>query len=295
MSYNQPRLFSLSCWNPFGITDVSKAELGFRPSRIFVDRNNTIYITDEVNQAVHLWHQESDRAKKTSLKTKFGAISLFVNTDGDIFLGSSEGLVEKWTMNAMNSVVVATFSSQCNYLFVDVKNDLYCSLTSKHRVVRSSLDIPTSMPVTVAGNGKDEATSVTLRRPGGIFVDTNFDLYIADCGNNRVQLFKNGQNKGETVAAKLKKFRVLLECPIQVFLDENKNLFIVDRGNHRVIRSNSYGFDCVIGCSGVRGIASHRLYMPTDGTFDSLGNIFIVDRGNERIQKFLLMSNTLGK
>jgi hypothetical protein len=36
--------------------------------------------------------------------------------------------------------------------------------------------------------------------PTGIFVDVNSDLYVADYGNHRIQLFKFGQLNGSTVA-----------------------------------------------------------------------------------------------
>jgi tripartite motif-containing protein 71 len=294
-SYNQPNLSPSACWNPYAITFANRVELGFDPSIIFVSRDNTVYIIDEVNQAVHVWRQGSNHTMKTNFKTKFTVVGLFVTIGGDIFVGSSNGSVEKWTVNATEGVLVTTFWSGCDGFFIDIKNNLYCSLRNQHRVARQTLDVHANTSITVAGNGKAGETSLNLRYPQGIFVNINLDLYVADCGNNRVQVFRNGQNKGETVAGKFKQFRIILQCPTGVFLDKNNNLFIVDRFNHRIIRSSSRGFDCVIGCSGVRGAASHRLYNPVGIAFDNLGNIFVADKGNDRIQKFLLMRNIFGK
>jgi hypothetical protein len=87
--------------------------------------------------------------------------------------------------------------------------------------------------------------------PAGIFVTINLDLYIADCGNNRIQLFELGQLIGKTVIGDMKTISIKLKCPSSVILDVDGNLFIVDFENNRIIRSNSNGFYCLVGCQSV--------------------------------------------
>ena len=211
------------------------------------------------------------------------------------FVGSAEGPVEKWASNAKKGVTVTTFGSQCYDLFVDIKDNLYCSLWLEHRVVKKTLDVDGNTPTVVAGTGIAGSTSDMLNRSQGIFVDINLDLYVADCGNDRVQLFSDGESNGVTVAGQGKTLNIPLRCPTSVVLDETKNLFIVDRFNYRIIRFSSHGFDCVVGCSGASGRASHQLQSPTSAAFDNLGNIFVLDQFNYRIQKFLRVMNTFGE
>ena len=133
-----------------------------------------------------------------------------------------------------------------------------------------------------------------LHNPRGIFVDINFDLYVADCSNNRVQLFQLGQSNALTVAGSTAPGTITLSCPIAIVLDADKYLFIVDAGYNRVVGSGPNGFRCVVGCSG-GGAAANQLNNPWSLSFDSYGNLYVADQGNSRIQKFIVLNKTLGK
>ena len=49
-----------------------------------------------------------------------------------------------------------------------------------HQVITKSLDFVSSPVTVVAGTGTVGSTSNMLNKPRGIFVDINFDLYVAD-------------------------------------------------------------------------------------------------------------------
>ena len=132
-----------------------------------------------------------------------------------------------------------------------------------------------------------------LNQPNGIFVTESLDLYVADWGNDRVQLFRSGELNGTTVAGNGSIGTISLYHPTDVGLDADGNLFIVDNGNNRIVGSGTYGFRCLVGCSGVG--ASNQLGLPSTLRFDTDGNIFVADSGYSRIQKFLLLNNTCGK
>jgi DNA-binding beta-propeller fold protein YncE len=131
-----------------------------------------------------------------------------------------------------------------------------------------------------------------LSDPRGIFVDVNLNLYVADWGNHRIQLFQSGQPNGTTVAGTLG--TIMLYYPTSVVLDADGYLFIVDNDNFRIIGSGPAGFRCVAGCSGTRGSASYQLSNPQTMAFDSYGNIFVTDPANGRIQKFVLAAYSCG-
>ncbi len=186
MSYNQPKLSPCAQWDPNGITFADTSEIVFIPNNLFVDRNNTVYVTDEHHNPVYIWHEGNSTRTTITLDDSFRPLNLFVTIDGDIYVASdAPGKVEKWALNATKGIVVKDVSTSCSGLFVDIANYLYCSLADENRVEKQSLNVSTNMLVTVAGNG----SSSILYGPHGIFVDTNFDLYVADCWNNRVQLF----------------------------------------------------------------------------------------------------------
>jgi sugar lactone lactonase YvrE len=123
----------------------------------------------------------------------------------------------------------------------------------------------------------------------------NFDLYVADCHNHRVQLFQSGELNGITVAGSLSPNPTInLRCPIGIVLDAEKNLFIVDSGNHRIVGLSSNGFRCLVGCYG-KGEQSNQLNDPSSFRFDRSGNMFVADTGNNRIQKFEYLKSCSGK
>ncbi|CAF1689492.1 unnamed protein product, partial [Adineta ricciae] len=131
-----------------------------------------------------------------------------------------------------------------------------------------------------------------LGYPQGVFVTVNFDLYVADTGNSRVQLFPAGQKKGVTMAGNGAPKTISLNCPTDVMLDANGNLFILDACDNRIVGSGPNGFQCIIGCSNSGGSAANQILKSQSMAFDSYGNIYVADYGNARIQLFTL-SNIL--
>ena len=167
-------------------------------------------------------------------------------------------------------------------------------MNSRHQVISKALDNRLNVWNVVAGTSAAGSTSVMLNSPRGIAVDTNLNLYVADCSNHRIQKYSYRQLNGTTVVGATVAGTISLNCPSEIILDADGYLFITDTHNHRIIGSGPNGFRCIAACSGV-GSTSTALYFPAKFSFDSYGNLFIADWGNSRIQKFLLLSNSCGK
>jgi len=224
------------------------------------------------------------------------AYSIFVTTNGQIYVGdypSIKQIIQFSNSYSNQTTTIATVSSNNILgLFVDLNNTLYCSIYGLHKVVKKSLNDSSSTMTIVAGTGSQGSTSNMLYSPWGIFVDTNFDLYVVDSNNHRIQLFRLGQINGITVAGSgSANVTITLSYPSDVILDENKYLFITDTNNNRIIGSDENGFRCIVACSMSSGSASNQLSYPQSIAFDSFGNLFVVDNNNNRIQKFCLSAN----
>jgi hypothetical protein len=265
---------------------------------IFVNTNNTIYVADYTDGRIQVWLNDSINPVRTISAGLSSPASLFVTSNGDIYVdnGQSNGRVDKWTLNANTSVPAMYVISRCKGLFVDITNTLYCSMDWNNQVVKRWLDDQSNITTIVAGTGVQGSTSDMLWYPNGIFVDNNFDLYVADCGNNRIQLFPLGQLNGITIAGSgSPNFTIAISCPAGIVLDADNYLFIADFGNNRIVGSGPNGFRCLVGCSGSSGAASNQLNPPIALSFDSYGNMFITDQNNNRIQEFILSTNSCGK
>ena len=129
-----------------------------------------------------------------------------------------------------------------------------------------------------------------LDSPRGIFVHTNLDLYVADCQNDRIQLFRSGQLNGTTVVGSN-----AIQCPSSVILDGDGYLYIASSDEDRIIRYALNVSECIFGCGNGGGSSPDELSGPRGLSFDTSGNILVADTGNGRIQKILLRSASCGE
>jgi len=255
-------------------------------------------VPNQDNDQIIVWSEGNMTQTRNISANLSNPYSLFVTTTGDIYVDTfnSIGIVGKITLNSTISIPTMYTCQQCWDLFVDISNTLYCSISGRNQVVAKSLNNGSNRLTIVAGTASPGSASNMLHNPYGIFVDINFNLYVADCGNDRIQLFPSGKLSGTTVAGVGSlNTTITLDCPTGVVLDGNDYLFIVDSGNNRIIGSGLNGFQCLVGCSGSSGSASNQLNDPWSLSFDSFGNIFVADQGNHRIQKFVLSTISSGK
>lgn len=266
-------------------------------SGIFVNTNDSVYATNGRNNQILIWSNSSNNQSVRILNGFNSTGSLIVTIDDDIYVNSGYHYHEifKWSANTDNKTFITNVWSMCSDLFLSVDNYLYCSMPYSHRVVRRHLINSSSTIVDVAGIGCSGLTADMLYNPHGIFVHTNSSLYVADCGNDRIQLFQYQQRNGTTIAGNGAPGTIILNCPIDVVFDGKEHLFIIDQGKHRIVRSMSDGFRCIAGCSEVAGFAPDQLNTPRAMVFDSHGNIFVIDQANNRIQKFLLLTDGCGE
>ena len=244
-----------------------------------------------------MWHENSTNPTNIISGNFTEPISLFVTLNGDIYIddGGKNGRVQKWTEKTNSFVTVMGVHSSCWGLFVDTNDTLYCSMTDHHQVVKKSLNDPEMTSNTAAaGTGFSGSALNELHTPMGVFVDVNLDLYVADYGNNRVQLFRAGESNAITVAGKNSPNpTIILDAPSCIVLDADKYLFIVDSYNNRIVGSSLNGFRCLVGCYGM-GSGSDQFSGPFSLSFDRSGNIFVADRSNHRIQKFQYLEKSCG-
>ncbi len=241
-----------------------------------------------------VWPQGSPNITNTFSGNFSYPRSLFASVNTEIYVDTGLNRVDSWAWTSTTSVTTMNVTGNCDGLFIDSNNALYCSISSLNQVVKLLLNDSTKTPQVIAGNVSNGSNSYMLSSPRGIFVDLNFDLYVADCGNNRVQRFHPDQFNATTVAGNDSVGNFTLYCPTAVVLDADKNLFIVDNGNNRIIQVTPNNSQCVVGCFG-NGSSSSQLSHPTTLSFDSYGNIFVTDQDNNRIQKFILATNSCSK
>jgi DNA-binding beta-propeller fold protein YncE len=85
--------------------------------------------------------------------------------------------------------------------------------------------------------GKQGTGPGEFNNPCGIAVNTFGDVYVADCGNNRIVRLKYKDSELQFVSTIDDSFN----CPTDVTLDASNNLYVVDTKNSRIVVYDSTG------------------------------------------------------
>ena len=296
-SYNQPQFCASATWNQYATTVVDRSWLLGAVQDVFVDTHNTLYVAAQYWQAVQVWPESSLTPTRNISTGSNGPYAVFATANGDIYVdnGATNQSVARWALNGTGSTVAMYASDICWGLFIDIYGNIYCSIPSRSQVFKRAPYDDVNSTFAVAGNGGVGSAPNMLNGPRGIFVDQNLTLYVAECGNNRVQTFRSGQSNGTTVASNALLGSLAFNCPGSVVLDGNGYFYVADLYNNRIIASGPNGFRCVAACTNGNGAAANQLNQARALSFDSFGNLFVVDMANSRVQKFFLNSTSCSK
>ncbi|CAF1171569.1 unnamed protein product [Adineta ricciae] len=295
VSFNQPKFLSNTTWSKCGVTFVDNKTLTSKVRGIFVDLNDTLYVADHMKNRILIWSNQSVDQLRQLNASLYEFTPLFVTLNGDIYFenGEKTGEIRKFTSSSTESKLITRLSAHCFGLFVDIRNTLYCSRHENHLVVKVLLTSDNHTERYIAGTGKAGSGSYELDQPMGIFVDLNYHLYVADGGNNRVQLFRRGDLNGDTVAGSNIPEGLTLQYPTGVTGDGNGFLYIADSLQHCIVRVGNGEFEYIAGCNtNTSGSSSNQLYHPHTVYFDSVGNLYVADEWNFRVQIFRSKMNT---
>lgn len=271
---------------------ATAAELA-APSGVAVDTSGNFYIAD----------YENSRVRKVTAAT--GDISTVAGDGACCYYGGDGGL-------ATNAILYRPSG-----LALDSSGNLYIADSGSY-VIRK-ITAATGIISTVAGEYSTgetpggpigdggQATSAFLIEPDAVALDASGNLYITDCGNNRIRkvtvstgviatIAGNGPNNlngaaysgdgGPATSAGL-------VCPTDVALDGAGNIYIADEGDNRIrkvtlatgiittVAGNGTG-----GYSGDNGPATNaQLHSPSGIRVDSAGNLYITDSANQVIRE----------
>ena len=136
--------------------------------------------------------------------------------------------------------------------------------------------------VTVAGvTGTSGTAANRLNQPWNLFVDTNYNMYIADAGNHRIQLWPAGAASGTTMACvtgSSGSSATQLNLPTDVFVDSRGNFYVADRTNNRIQFFPNGSTTGSTVTTGWGGLGSFRGVL-----VDSSNNVFGSDNSNNAL------------
>ncbi|MHB1404841.1 MAG: beta-propeller domain-containing protein [Desulfitobacteriaceae bacterium] len=175
---------------------------------------------------------------------------------------------------------------------VDSAGNVYISDTFNHRIQK--FDSNGNLLAKWGGNsggGGPDAYGIyywQFTTPKQVWYDKKFDdIYIADTGNNRIQVF----SPDGTWLMNFGYYDLLL--PMGVCTTSDGNIYAADTGHNRIVKYNALGY--YMYSFGSEGMGDGQFRQPSYIAADSLDNIYVVDRVNNRVQKFDKYGNFITK
>lgn len=264
-----------------------------------VDGSDNVYIADDANS----------RVKKCD---SLGACSVLVDAGldwpTDVALDSSGNLyVSDWNDNTIrkydssgNPLGVFVGVSDAPYITdashinnphgvsVDNNGDVYVITDLGYRLVK--FDAGGNPQWTIGtpgvwGNANDQFGDY-WRGPTDVAVGPDGKVYVADTGNQRVQIFDSNGNYVDTLGSSGSGPGQFTD-PYGVAVDSNGNIYVADEENQRVqIFNSSLSYVAQLGQTGVAGDDNAHFDHPQGVTVDKNGNIYVADSSNNRVQVF---------
>ncbi|CAF5039462.1 unnamed protein product [Rotaria sp. Silwood1] len=286
-------------WTQNGITVAGGNGLGSetnqlnRPSGLYVDDDQTIYITDCWNNRIVEWKFGAKNGKVVAGGNGAHQLNwprdVIIDKESDSLIicdGENKRVVRWPRRNGTRGETIISNISCCG-LTMDDNGFLYVVDVEKHEVRRYKIG-DTQGTVVAGGNGKGNRLD-QLSNPHYVFVDRDHSVYVSDCYNHRVMKWEERAKQGIVVAGGQGEGNSLtqLNSPLGVVVDQLGTVYVADSWNNQIMRwpKGATQGSVIVGRDDEEA-RSNQLYRPVGLSFDRHGNLYVVDFGNHRVQKF---------
>jgi sugar lactone lactonase YvrE len=249
----------------------------YYPYSTALDSNGNLYIADFANNRVRM-------------VTPAGVISTVAGTGYAGYSGDG-------------GQATSAFLQGPSAVAIDSANNLYIDDDFNFRIRKVT---PAGIITTVAGSGVSgfqgdggQATLGSFSYSCGVALDVPGNLYIVDCGGNRVRKVSVGgilstiagtgaaTSTGDGGAATA----ASVDVPQGVAIDQSGNVYVAESGSNRIRKIATNGTISTFAGTGVAGFsgdggqaASAQLYQPEGLTVDASGKLYISDSANSRVR-----------
>ena len=131
--------------------------------------------------------------------------------------------------------------------------------------------------------------SGTFKNPADIFIDSTYNVWITDTGNNRVLKFDERGNFLQEFGTEEGSGK--LNAPEGVYISERGDVWVADRGNGRIVQFSADGtFIKELGKPRSKLLEEDQVYQPNKLVIDRRGYIYVLNGGGDYRGIFLLDS-----
>ncbi|CAF4405295.1 unnamed protein product [Rotaria sp. Silwood2] len=238
-----------------GTSGIGAAYLS-APAGVIIDSNNNIYVSDSINARIQQWTNGATSGTQIAGTGSSGFaynqfhtpyfISRDTNTNTLYIADYNNNRVMSYAPGVSNGTLAiggqgpGTNSTQLYYpvgVYFDLaSNSLLIANYGGQHIVRWPLS-DRSWTLVAGSPGMVGSSSTRLSYPTGVTLDPMGNMYVADTGNHRIQLFLAGQTNGTTIAGITGvsgSNSTQLNSPYSIRLDNQLNLYVADTLNHRI-------------------------------------------------------------
>ncbi|MDD2698083.1 MAG: putative Ig domain-containing protein [Arcobacteraceae bacterium] len=188
-----------------------------------------------------------------------------------------------------------------NGVAIDSSGNIFVADSSNNRIRKIT---PHGVVTTVAGSASGtfggfadgNETSARFKKPSGIAIDSNGNIFVADTTNNRIRkitpdgVVSTFAGSGTATFADGTGTSASFKNPNGVAIDSSGNIFVADYGNNKIRKITPQGVVTTVAGSGTATFAdgtgtTASFKNPNGVAIDSSGNIFVADTGNNKIRK----------
>ncbi len=273
------------------------------PCGLYVDDDQTIYITDYSNHRIVEWKNGATSGRVVAGGNGSGNRTDQLNGPLDVILDKKSNSliiceynnkrVVRWPRQNGTTGEIIISDVSCYGLAMDGDGYLYVSDYDKHEVRRWKIG-ERNGTVVAGGNGEGNRLD-QLDSPSYVFVDQDHAVYVSDSNNHRVMKWAKGAKEGIVVVGGQGPGNGVtqLSTPFGVLADQLGAIYVADHYNHRVMRwvKGATQGSVVVGGNGGGGQAN-QLYHPIGLSFDRQNNLYVADFDDHRVQKFNIDSNS---
>ena len=266
----------------FGSSGTGNGQLN-KPSRVAVDSEGNLWVTDELNNRVQHFSPEGKYLGQFGSK---GSGNGQFSSPVGIAIDSSGNL---WVADYFNNRV-QHFSPEGKYLgqfgvtetprdiAIDPEGNLWIATVGGY-VQHFSPEGKYLGQFGSSGTGNGQ-----FKSPRGIAIDPEGHIWVVDGKGHRVQEFSSkGEYLGQfgSSGSGAGQFGSLVEG---IAIDPSGNLWIVDKSNNRVQKWSRQGV--YLGSFGSEGSGAGQFSLPTGIAAVGNGGLWVMDSGNDRVERW---------
>jgi len=272
------------------------------PCGVYVDNDQTIYISDRLNSRVMQW-----KAGATSGQVVAGG-----NGQGNQY-GQLNEITDVYLDKTTNNLIICDWGNQrvvlwslengttngqtilsnitCYGVTMDDQGFLYVSDIVNNEVRRYQVGETNG---TLIGGGSAQVNPVNqLSYPSNLFVDQNYSVYVSDTNNNRVVKWAKDATDAVVVAGGNGRGYAInqLNHPFGVYVDQLGTVYVSDSFGNRTVRWPIGATQGTVFIEGNSLVQEDQLFNPRGLSFDHFGNCYLVDWGNARVLRYDIITN----